>query len=102
MATARHALRLITFHIAFCAGFVPRDAAVRRKLLKPYQVNADIMAMAKKDAIFMHCLPAHRGDEVTDGVMDGKQSAAFLQAGGRLRVSPGYGLEIPTVYVLSR
>ena len=56
----------------------------KRKLLKPYQVNKKIMKSAKKDAIFMHCLPASRGEEVTDEVMDGKQSAVWLEALNRV------------------
>ena len=44
-----------------------------KKVLKPYQVNNKIMKAAKKDSIFMHCLPANRGEEVTSDVMDGKQ-----------------------------
>ena len=58
----------------------------KKKLLKPYQVNNKIMKMAKSDAIFMHCLPANRGEEVTDGVMDGKQSAVWLEALNRIHV----------------
>ena len=58
----------------------------KRKLLKPYQVNKKIMNYAKKDAIFMHCLPANRGEEVTDEVMDGKQSAVWLEALNRIHV----------------
>ncbi len=49
-----------------------------------FQVNADLMRLAREDAIFMHCLPAHRGEEVTDEVMDGKWSAVFDQAENRL------------------
>jgi len=56
----------------------------KKKLLKPYQVNNKIMKLAKNDAIFMHCLPASRGEEVTDEVMDGKQSAVWLEALNRV------------------
>ena len=56
------------------------------KALKPYQVNKKIMKAAKKEAIFMHCLPASRGDEVTDDVIDGKQSAVWLEALNRIHV----------------
>ena len=58
----------------------------KKKLLKPYQVNEKIMKLAKSDAIFMHCLPANRNEEVTDGVMDGKQSAVWLEALNRMHV----------------
>jgi ornithine carbamoyltransferase len=60
------------------------DVAERRRVLKPYQVNAHLMGLADKDAIFMHCLPAHRGDEVTDEVIDGPQSVVFDEAENRL------------------
>ena len=58
----------------------------KKKLLKPYQVNKKIMKLAKKDAIFMHCLPASRGEEVTNDVIDGKQSIVWLEALNRIHV----------------
>ena len=54
--------------------------------LKPYQVNGELMKQSKKEALFMHCLPAHRGQEVTSDVLDGVQSKAFDQAENRLHV----------------
>jgi ornithine carbamoyltransferase len=56
----------------------------KKKALRPYQVNEKIMKVAKKDSIFMHCLPAKRGEEVTNEVMDGKQSAVWLEALNRI------------------
>jgi ornithine carbamoyltransferase len=56
----------------------------RLEALKPYQVNADLLRHAKPDCIVMHCLPAHRGDEITDEVMDGKQAAVWDQAENRM------------------
>ena len=56
----------------------------KKKALKPYQVNKKIMKVANKDSIFMHCLPASRGEEVTNDIMDGKQSAVWLEALNRI------------------
>ncbi|MEO1561822.1 MAG: ornithine carbamoyltransferase [Pseudomonadota bacterium] len=62
-----------------------KDAKERRhNLLKPFQVNADLMSLADPQAVFMHCLPAHRNEEVTDEVMDGPQSVVFDEAENRL------------------
>jgi len=58
----------------------------KKKLLKSYQVNKKIMKLAKADAIFMHCLPASRGEEVTNEIMDGKQSVVWLEALNRIHV----------------
>ncbi len=60
------------------------EAARRAPLFKPFQVNEDLMSRAQPSAVFMHCLPAHRNAEVTDGVLDGPQSVVFDQAENRM------------------
>ncbi|HLY17631.1 MAG TPA: ornithine carbamoyltransferase [Bryobacteraceae bacterium] len=61
-----------------------KEAAKRRKAFAPYQVNDALFALARPDAVFMHCLPAHRGEEVTDAVMEHSRSVVFDQAENRL------------------
>ena len=61
----------------------------RHNLLRPYQVDSQLMGLAKSEAIFMHCLPAHRGEEVTADVMDGPQSVVWDEAENRLHAQKG-------------
>ena len=60
------------------------EREARLRAFQPYQVNEALVAQAKPDAIVLHCLPAHRGEEITDGVMDGLHSAVFDQAENRM------------------
>lgn len=63
-----------------------QEAGERKNIFAPYQVNSSLMSMTGSDAYFMHCLPAHRGDEVTDEVMDSPASVVFDEAENRLHV----------------
>jgi ornithine carbamoyltransferase len=63
-----------------------KESAIRREAFKSYQVNAAVMAQAKKDALVMHCLPAHRGEEITADVLEGPQSVVLEQSENRLHV----------------
>jgi ornithine carbamoyltransferase len=70
------------------------EAQERRQVFRPYQVNAELFALAKRDAIFMHCLPAHRGEEVTADVIDSTHSVVFQQAENRLHVQKAILIEL--------
>lgn len=70
------------------------EAAARRTVFLPYQVNGKLFGKAKRDCIFMHCLPAHRGDEVTDNVIDSPRSVVFQQAENRLHAQKAIMLEL--------
>jgi ornithine carbamoyltransferase len=70
------------------------EADARTLAFKGYTVDADLMAQAADDAIFLHCLPAHRGEEVTNEVIEGPQSRVFQQAENRLHVQKGLMVEL--------
>jgi len=77
------------------------EAQERRETFAGYQVNDELLSLAKEDAILMHCLPAHRGEEVSESVLDGPRSVVFDQAENRLHMQKTVlammlgGLEIP-------
>ena len=94
-------LRLISINCAVFLWFAFRDVAfadvwasmgfekekrLRKLAFQKWQVNNPLMAQASKNAIFMHCLPAHRGEEVTSDVIDGDQSVVWDEAENRLHV----------------
>ncbi len=72
------------------------EAAHRQEIFRPYQVDAKLFGCAKPDGIFLHCLPAHRGDEVTDEVIDSPRSFVFQQAENRLHAQKAIMLELMT------
>lgn len=59
-------------------------AEAKLAAMTPFQVNSELMALAKSDAVLLHCLPAHRGEEVTDAVIDGPQSVVWDEAENRI------------------
>lgn len=71
-----------------------KEKEIRLKAFQGFQINSKIISRAKKDVIFMHCLPAHRGEEVSDEVMDGKHSVVFDQAENRLHAQKAILLKL--------
>jgi ornithine carbamoyltransferase len=71
-----------------------KDAEWRRVMFAGFQVNEELLSLAKPNALFMHCLPAHRGEEVTDAVMDGPRSIVMEQAENRLHLQKGLMSEL--------
>ncbi len=71
-----------------------KEKEERAHAFAPYQVNAKLFGRANGDAILLHCLPAHRGEEVTDDVIDSEQSCVFQQAENRLHVQKAIMLEL--------
>ena len=70
------------------------EAAARKQIFQPYQVNQELFSHAAPDAVFMHCLPAHRGEEVTAEVIDSPRSVVFQQAENRLHAQKAVMLEL--------
>ncbi|MGA9121333.1 MAG: ornithine carbamoyltransferase, partial [Bacteroidota bacterium] len=70
------------------------EAETRRRIFAPYQVNRGLFSMARPDALFMHCLPAHRNEEVTDEIIDSRNSVVFQEAENRLHAQKAVMYEI--------
>jgi ornithine carbamoyltransferase len=92
-AEAARGARVLTTDVWASMG-QEEEAQARRKTLESYQVNEDLMAVADDSAIFLHCLPAHRGEEVTAGVIDGPQSRVFDEAENRLHAQKAIMMEL--------
>ena len=71
-----------------------KEAARRAKIFRKYQINRELMNVAKKDCLIMHCLPAHRGMEITDEAMDSRNSVVFDEAENRLHVQKAIMLKL--------
>ena len=70
------------------------EAEKRKKVFMPYQVNADLVKYAKPDFLFMHCLPAHRGEEVTEEIIESERSIVWDQAENRLHTQKALLLKL--------
>ncbi len=70
------------------------EAEARKRIFLPYQVNQALLSKAKPDAIFLHCLPAHRGEEVTNDVIDSPRSVVFQEAENRLHAQKAIMLSL--------
>ena len=66
-----------------------KEDSSKRKILENYQVTNDLINLAKDDVVFLHCLPAHRGEEVTDEVIDGNKSFVWDEAENRVHAQKG-------------
>lgn len=88
--SAEEAVRDVDAVVTDCWVSMGQEHRARgHNIFVPYQVNAELMKHAKPDALFMHCLPAHRGEEVTDEVIDGPNSVVFDEAENRLHAQKG-------------